>query len=97
MSQILTLSIRLAKMKLVKTLALLAFAAYSRAQCAACPSTVDGEDFVSSCVSDVGSFTYCSYAWTDACLYTSDGYVLILESTGNCPTYVGTTTDCTPC
>lgn len=81
----------------MKTFALLAFAAYAHAGCAACPSTVDGEPLESSCVSDIGSYTYCSYEWSDTCVYTSDGYVLTLESTGNCPHHVGTSTDCSAC
>lgn len=97
MCGVLTKSNRLTKMQLVKTLALLGLAAYARAQCAACPGTLDGERFVDSCVSDIGSYTYCSYE-SDTCVYTSDGYVLILESsTSDCPTYVGSTSGCYSC
>ncbi|KAI6095609.1 hypothetical protein EDD16DRAFT_735684 [Pisolithus croceorrhizus] len=97
MCDIPTVPNQLAKMQLVKTFVLLALAAYARAQCAACPSTVDGERFVNSCVSDIGSYTYCSYE-SDTCVYTSDGYVLSLESsTSDCPTYVGSTSDCYSC
>ncbi|KAI6033871.1 hypothetical protein PISMIDRAFT_682078 [Pisolithus microcarpus 441] len=97
MCNVLTISNRPAQMQFMKTLVLLALAAYARAQCAACPSTVDGERFVESCVPDIGSYTYCSYE-SDTCVYTSDGYVLILESsTSDCPTYVGSTTDCISC
>ncbi|KAI6011319.1 hypothetical protein EDC04DRAFT_2766498 [Pisolithus marmoratus] len=97
MSKVLTFSIPLAKMQLMKALTLLAFATYSHAQCAACPSTVDDENLIGRCTLDIVSFTYCIYAWTDVCFYNSDGYILPRESIGNCPTSVGTTTDCIPC
>ncbi|KAI6040702.1 hypothetical protein EDC04DRAFT_2675386 [Pisolithus marmoratus] len=91
-----TISNRLAKMQLMKTLSFLAFAAYVHAQCATCPSTMGNQQFVSSCVS--AGLTRCNYNGGQDCVYTSGGQNVLLLSSGDfCASAVGTTNNCVSC
>ncbi|KAI6011787.1 hypothetical protein EDC04DRAFT_2763917 [Pisolithus marmoratus] len=96
MCNALTISSRLAQMQLTKTLSFLALAAYVHAQCAACPSTMGNQKFVSSCVS--ASLTRCNYNGGQDCVYTSGGQNVVFLGTGSaCANSVGTTSNCVPC
>ncbi|KAI6046527.1 hypothetical protein EDC04DRAFT_1479860 [Pisolithus marmoratus] len=72
MCNIFTTPISPSEMQLTKTIVLLAFVAYAHTQqCGDCPSTVNGENLIESCIAHAGilTLTYCDYSAGSFCIY----------------------------